>query len=53
VSQQHVKATQTNLKWLSQSVIWPIMPTRSLFDVPAVRNDHYDPGREMNGLPCG
>ena len=51
VIQQHVKATQTNLKWLSHYGVRPIVQTRSLFDVLPSLHDHFE--REQNGLPCG
>jgi hypothetical protein len=51
VIQQHVKATQTNLKWLSDYGVRPIVQTRSLFDVLPSLHDHFE--HEKNGLPCG
>jgi hypothetical protein len=51
VIQQHVKATQTNLKWLSRYGVRPIVQTRSLFDILPSLHDHFE--REKNGLPCG
>jgi hypothetical protein len=51
VIQQHVKATQTNLKWLSHYGVRPIVQTRSLFDILPSLHDHFE--REKNGLPCG
>jgi hypothetical protein len=53
VIQQHVKATQTNLKWLMQHGVRPIVQTRSLFDVVPSLHDHFDSARETGGLPCG
>ena len=49
--QQHVKATQTNLKWLLHYGVRPMVQTRSLFDVLPSLHDHFE--REKNGLPCG
>ncbi len=51
VLQQHVKATQTNLKWMQVHGVRPIIQTRSLFDVIPSIHDHLQKGQ--GGLPCG
>ena len=49
--QLHVKATETNLKWMIKYRVRPIVQTRSLFDVVVSLHDHFE--REKTGLPCG
>jgi hypothetical protein len=51
VMHQHVKATQTNLKWMLKYGVRPIVQTRSLFDVVPSIHDHLE--QSQGGLPCG
>ncbi|HKD37105.1 MAG TPA: sulfotransferase domain-containing protein, partial [Pirellulales bacterium] len=51
VIQQHIKCTQTNLKWMVKYGVRPIVLTRSLFDVVPSMHDHLV--QKQGGLTCG
>jgi len=51
VLQQHLKGTRTNIEYLTNFGIRPIVQTRSLFDSVISLYDHFE--RDSNSLPCG